>query len=241
MDTIEFKKIKQNDPYYVDVLALRYKVYCDERGFEHPDDHSDGLEMDHYDPHSIHFAAILKHTQQVVGTVRLILYSGEGFPVENSFELTNDHANLQRKHMGELSRLALSRSNRDRLQDKSHVRLKFKRSKVLNGLFHCVAKECVELGISHLYAAMAKGLYVLLVREKITFLQIGPEKEYHGLRAPYLGTVKDIIDQNPLLLRGDGEQEKNCDLAAEVCTIEEVLRLGHTRKLKKVGSEYDRI
>lgn len=241
MDTIEFKKIKQNDASYVDVLALRYKVYCDERGFERPSDHLNGLETDQYDAHSIHFAAIVKHTQQVVGTVRLILYSGKGFPVENFFVLTNNHTNLKREKMGELSRLALSRIYHDQFQDNSHVRLKLNRSKVLNGLFHCVAKECVELGISHLYAAMAKGLFVLLARQKVTFLPIGPEKDHHGLRAPFLGTVKDIINQNPAFLRGCDEQVKNYALATRVRTMAEVFRLRYTRQIKKVGSEYGRI
>lgn len=202
MNAIEFKKIKQNDPYYMEILALRYKVYCMERGFEPPDDHSDGFETDQYDAHSIHFAAIVKQTQQVVGTVRLILYSGEDFPVESFFELTRNPATLDRHHIGEISRLALSRGYRYPFQGRSTLRCDFNRERVIKGLFRCVAKECEEQDISHLYAVMSKGLPVLLAREKITFLQIGLEKEYHGLRAPYLGTVKDIMSQNSTLFMG---------------------------------------
>ena len=70
MSLFEFQKIEQDDPRFKNVLALRYKVYCEERGFEKPEDHPDGLERDEYDEYSVHFAAIEKGTQEVVGTIR---------------------------------------------------------------------------------------------------------------------------------------------------------------------------
>jgi len=40
------------------VYRLRYKVYVEEFGFEKAEDHLDGYEIDEYDSHSIHFAAL---------------------------------------------------------------------------------------------------------------------------------------------------------------------------------------
>jgi hypothetical protein len=49
---------------------------------------------------------------------------------------------------------------------------------------------------------MARGLPTLLARKKIFFSQIGPEKEYHGFRAPYIATVGDILSRNSDLCLG---------------------------------------
>ena len=197
LSSIEFRKIKQNDPFFMEILALRYKVYCVERGFEKKEDHPYGLECDKYDAHAVHFAAISKHTQKVVGTVRLILYAGGDFPAEHSFELTQKCLAAQRECVGEVSRLALSRSCCCEFQAGFQPRSNFNTARVVNGLLRCLAQESMERGISHLYAVMARGLPIILAREKIFFLQIGPEKDYHGLRAPYLGVIKDVINRNP--------------------------------------------
>ena len=38
------------------IYRLRYKVYCDEWEFENPDRHENGLEIDEYDNHALHFS-----------------------------------------------------------------------------------------------------------------------------------------------------------------------------------------
>ncbi len=196
MSLFEFRKIEKDDPCFVDVLALRYKVYCEERGFEKPEDHPDGLEKDEYDDHSVHFAAILKHNQKVVGTVRLILHSEKLFPIEHSFEFNRNLKDLRREKLGEVSRLALSRCYCRELRG-GVLRANSQVGELVNGLLRCLVQEGLERGLSHFYAVMARGLPILLARKKIFFAQIGPEKEYHGLRAPYLGTVRDVLSRNP--------------------------------------------
>jgi len=61
------------------------------------------------------------------------------------------------------------------------------------------------LGLTHWYAVMAKGLYLLLKKMGILFVPIGPEINYHGLRSPYLGSIEDIEKEasktNPELLK----------------------------------------
>jgi len=198
LSLFEFQKIGHSDPRFTDILALRYKVYCEERGFESPEDHPDGLERDEYDNHSVHFAAIEKETRKVVGTVRLILHGGGGFPIEQAFEFDRDLSHLKKEQIGEVSRLALS--HRYCRELKGRTFFGSKAGEVVNGLVGCLLQEALNQGVTHYYAVMTRGLPILLARRKIFFAQIGSEKEYHGLRTPYLGVVKDILKKNPSLL-----------------------------------------
>ena len=200
MSLFEFKKIDQEKEasLFNEVLALRYKVYCEERGFENPQDHPDGLERDEYDHHAVHFAALVRSSRKVVGTVRLIPHSEGSFPIERAFTFTKDLSHLQRRQLGEVSRLALSKRYCRELQE-ARLRSDSEAGEVVNGLLRCLAEESLDKGISHLYAVMARGLPILMARRKVLFSQIGPEREYHGLRAPYLGAVRDIVKRNPVI------------------------------------------
>ena len=53
-------------------------------------------------------------------------------------------------------------------------------------------RESKKQGITHWYGVMAKGLYTLLKRLSITFHPIGEQVDYHGIRTPYLGDIKEI-------------------------------------------------
>jgi len=99
------------------LFRLRYKVYCTEWGFEKPEDHPDGIETDIYDQHSVHFA-LKDETERIIGAVRLILDSPEGFPLEKHCELDIDKEALPRNTLAEVSRLAISKDFRRRKEDK---------------------------------------------------------------------------------------------------------------------------
>ncbi len=164
-------------------LACRYQVYCLERGFEDPGQHSDGREWDPFDEHSIHLAAIDSSDDTVVGTARIILDSPLGFPVESHFPLERSLEEVGRDQIGEISRLAVPKTH---CQDFRII------SKLLDKIFLVSGKK----GITHWCAAMAKGLPVLLQRKKIYFEKIGPEKQFHGIRAPYWGAIDEIASRS---------------------------------------------
>src|SRR5437867_11213315 len=65
------------------IYRLRYQIYVEEFGFERPEDHPNGLEIDQYDQYSIYVAA-LNAADEVIGTVRLVLHSAHGFPIEHT-------------------------------------------------------------------------------------------------------------------------------------------------------------
>ena len=206
----EFKKISHDDPLINEIYKLRYKVYCDEWGFEKPEDHPRGIEKDAFDAHSVHFAAIRKDTQQLVGTSRIILHSKSGFPIEEHCRINDDILKSNKVHWGEISRLAVSKEFRRRAADDSihknedplihDVNSPFKEKRknenqIVINLYRCIYRESLERGLTHLYAVMAKGLFLLLYRIGINFIQVGPGIEYHGIRTPYIGCIQEMLEE----------------------------------------------
>ncbi|TWJ17330.1 PEP-CTERM/exosortase system-associated acyltransferase [Geobacter argillaceus] len=216
----DFMRISKDSPLIEDVYKLRYKVYCDEWGFERPEDHSGRREVDKYDPFSSHFGAIRKDSGQLIGTIRVIGFSDQGFPIEEHSTFSVDLSYLDRAKVGEISRLAVSKEYRRRLADKimldgqeytPDLERRFQEERrrtdhdIVLGLYSCIYQECLETGLTHLYAVMADGLQFLLRRAGVLFQRIGPTVEYHGKRTPYLLTVDETMDhmagKNPELYK----------------------------------------
>ncbi len=194
MQRFEFKKIALEEPLFKEVLALRYQVYCEERGFESPEDHPDGLEQDEYEEVSVHFAAIDRITGRAVATVRLVLNSERNLPGTQFYDLGSTASGLCSTEIGEVSRLALTK--RYRREMRRRLQQGMETIEIVNGLFGCLALESGRLGLTHLYAVMSRGLPVLLAKNKICFNRIGPDQEYHGRRAPYFGAIEEIVSNN---------------------------------------------
>ena len=193
------------------ICQLRYQVYVDECGFERPEDHPGGLERDEYDQHSIHFYACPKHSDDVVGAARIILGSERPLPIERHFDINQLPSGVRREQAAEISRLAVSKKFRCHAIDRAIYRTKqiaakhmhlsmendldFRRHcerELVRGLYINAFRISKDSGLTHLYAVMAKGLYVILKRWGIFFVQVGPEKDYHGIRAPYLVSLESI-------------------------------------------------
>ena len=234
MEYFDFRKVSRDDPLMEEIYRLRYKVYCDEWGFEKPEDHPDGLEHDRFDEYSVHFAAI-DRKGDVIGTVRIILESSLGFPIQHHCTIDQE---LQRRvaakvpdaarsRFGEISRLAVSKEYRRRSLDnlildgqqyddveqliaqkeaakagyESIERRRQQDSAIVMGLYRCLCTESRELQLTHWYVVMARCLHVLLKRTGFFFEPIGPEKEYHGIRRPYLGYLNETLRGIPELYR----------------------------------------
>jgi N-acyl amino acid synthase of PEP-CTERM/exosortase system len=73
-------------PQLEEAFRLRYRVYCEEAGYEDPAHYPDSLERDHYDAHSLQMLVRHRPTGIVVGAVRLIMpcwwESSWSFPFE---------------------------------------------------------------------------------------------------------------------------------------------------------------
>lgn len=194
-----------------DIYLLRFQVYVNEWGFEAPEDHPDGLEYDDFDDYSVHTYACCDQKKKVIGTVRMILNSPLGFPIERYFEIQDQPTDIDRNTTGEISRLAVSKEYRRRIIDQAIFGadsgaarripkfmkngLDFQRHcehELVRGLYVTLYRDSKLRGLTHWYAVMAKGLYVILKRWGIIFKQIGPARDYHGLRSPYLVSIESM-------------------------------------------------
>jgi len=193
------------------ICQLRYQVYVNEWGFENPQDHPAGLERDEYDQHSIHFSASPKHSDDVVGVARIILGSERPLPIERHFEISQFPSGVRREQVAEISRLAVSKEFRCRALDRAifrtaqiaanHMRptmenvRDFRRhfeQELVRGLYISLYRDSKGRGLTHWFAVMADGLYVMLKRWGINFEQIGSARDFHGIRAPYLICIESI-------------------------------------------------
>lgn len=220
-----------------EIYRLRYKVYCEEWGFEKPEHHPGEIETDIFDKNAVHFIAE-SGEGNIVGTIRLILNSAEGFPLEKYCQININKNKLPKENLAEISRLAISKEYRRRTEDKyiygpdeerrsigsfnnpvrdyqrryadkSVTARSFEdrrvRHETVVGLYKAVYQESKRRQITHWYAVMTKGLYILLSRLGINFQAIGDPVDYHGIRTPYLGDIKkmehEVSVKNPEIFK----------------------------------------
>ena len=219
-----FNRIKSED-LLKEIYKIRYEVYCEECGFLPPSDYPDGMEIDSYDKHSIHFAAFADGN--IIGTSRLVKNSTLGYPLnEHCIGLSIDESKLPKEGLVEVSRLALRKSFRRRREDgiyavesyltkqqggvlaekpedRTEQEQKRKSPAVILGLYKAMYQESKRIGYTHWYAAMEKKLWYALKLFNFTFQEIGPMVDYYGPVTPYLGVLddleKEVSDNSPEL------------------------------------------
>jgi N-acyl amino acid synthase of PEP-CTERM/exosortase system len=191
--------------------AIRYRVYCLETGFENASENADGLEKDSYDAHSIHGLLIHRASRMAVGTVRLVLPL-TGAP-ERSFAVQAkcDHPAVRNSTAfplhttAEISRFCISREFRRRATDTLYDQEgteptaasdpSERRSGPLMrlGLMQAIVRMSATHGITHWCAVMEPKLLRMLEAMAVRFDLIGPLVDYHGLRQPCTGNIKDVL------------------------------------------------
>ena len=169
----------------LEAQRLRYRVYCEERGFEPG---ANGLEADDFDPHARHILVRSRITGAILGTVRVVLPRfGKGhqsFPMSRvceKFVL----APLPSMATGEISRFALTR-------DRTGV------SNAAAALMRlCLMKGIVDISgqsrLTHWCAIMETSLLRLLRSTAIHFQPVGPTVEFHGVRQPAIGAIETVL------------------------------------------------
>ena len=180
------------------VHRLRYQIYCVEYPFENPTQFAGGLERDEFDAHSVHRLIYDHHTDQAIGTVRLILPLHEcpdlSFPIQSicRHPLMRDITILKRA--AEVSRFALSKSARSpRLIGTPQP---FSSPLLIIKLLKGVVQMSREHGISDLFAVMEPSLLRLLAgRFAFHFNPIGPLIDYHGMRQPCHANLDRLLER----------------------------------------------
>lgn len=199
------------------VFELRYQVYCIDRAFENPGQFPDKREHDAYDPRSAH--ALIRHrrTGDSIAVVRLVL-AGDNpeqsdFPMRGqcihrmSQQAQDTIAATPRQHMAEISRMAVSREFRRRLNEYESPTGVTDQSSYADaeggrrampyislGLFAAILRMSVKHDITHWMAVMEPAQLRLLKRLGVEFDHVGPLMEFHGLRRPAFTEAVSLID-----------------------------------------------
>tara|TARA_R110001592_G_scaffold126336_1_gene337471 strand:- start:100898 stop:101638 length:741 start_codon:yes stop_codon:yes gene_type:complete len=192
-----------------DVGLIRYRVYCDEFGYEPKENFPDGMERDQFDANALHCLVTHKATNTPAGCVRVVKASGENpLPFEKYCidSLDNDFFErnpMPRDSMCEVSRLAVDGMFRRRSGEQAtrfggvHITELSQREK---RTFPVIAVSCFlaanimadRAGRTNLFAMMEPFLPRLLKRSGIHFTKVGQDIDYHGLRAPYFVTTTAV-------------------------------------------------
>ena len=180
-------EVARTEEQVLEAMRLRYKVYCEERGFEPGEN---GIEQDEYDPNARHVLVRSRATGEVYGTVRVVLsksdQGGLGFPMARVCE---DYVlgTLPALATGEVSRFALTRDR----AGVSPAAAALMRLYLIQG----IVQVSGELGLTHWCAIMEKTLLRLLRSTSIYFVPVGPTIEYHGVRQPAIWTLEDGLER----------------------------------------------
>lgn len=180
-------EIARTPEQILEAKQLRYKVYCEERGYEPGEG---GIEQDEFDDNAHHILVRSRATGEVYGTVRLVMskrdQGGLGFPMQRVCE---DYvlAPLPGVATAEISRFALTRDR----SGISPAAAALMRLYLIQGVIELSG----ELGLTHWCAIMEKTLLRLLRSTSIYFLPVGPAIEYHGIRQPAIFTLEDGLER----------------------------------------------
>lgn len=206
------------DALIEECYRIRYQVYCEERHFLDPEDYPDQFEIDPYDGRSVHFVGRHRFRLQSAGTVRLVLHSDLGFPMQEHCVFDPDFQFLQKpgdptiQTYAEISRISVSKLFRQRAGDTFYggpprspsdaatsvaegpkgVNPVEAGPEIVAGLYKCIYQESKRLGLTHWVVAMERGLQLLLRRMGFHFKPVGPTVDYYGPVIPYIARIEEI-------------------------------------------------
>ncbi len=200
------------------VYHIRYRVYCEEFGYESPESSSNGEEIDEFDDQSAHCLVTHRQSGVPVGCVRVVMLEGDDrLPMEihagdSLHQAYMDEFATQRNVICEISRLAVDSAFRRRNREQS---TRFGnidavgaagpelRSLPLVALSLMVGAGALAdvVGRKHCFAIMEPFLPVMMRRAGIHFRRVGEDFEFRGVRAPYYGDMSELFNNAPEELR----------------------------------------
>lgn len=196
------------------VYGIRYRVYCEQFGYEPAERFPTREEFDDFDAYSFHCLVIHKSSGWPAGCARLVPACGDmtvdPLPIEEVFHERLDMSlieslDIDRGNVCEISRLAVDEMFRRRAGERvtrhgapdsalyaPHERSVFP--------FVCMsaflgATALTEItGRTSVFAMMEPFLARMLARSGIHFRRVGKDIDYHGIRAPYFTTTQSALD-----------------------------------------------
>ena len=195
----------ESDELRAECFRVRHRIYCRERNFLPAADHPSGLEIDAYDASARHGLLRYRRTGEAVGTVRLVLPRGaagtRGLPMYAFLAGQGGRsAGLPPiEETAEVSRFAISRDFRRRFGDGQHGAALDPRAgdrrmipHMALGLMAMAFRMSLESRSRYLCAIMEPTLIRLLCRFGIRWQEVGPPRDYHGLRQPCVAEIAEM-------------------------------------------------
>lgn len=202
------------------VYQVRYRVYCEELGYEPADLFPDQLEYDEYDRQSCHLLITHKQSGLSAGCVRLVksVQSRHSFlPFEKNFPAALDpeffsRFDMDRNTICEISRLAVDSRFRRRpgetfrcLGDSHAMDITCQEQRAFSLIAESVFLAAIALteltGRTNIFALMEPYLCRLLGMSGIHSMRVGKEVQHHGKRAPHFITAESAVqNMRPELL-----------------------------------------
>jgi N-acyl amino acid synthase of PEP-CTERM/exosortase system len=209
------------------VYHIRYRVYCEEFGYEPADAFPSEQERDVFDAHASHCLVTHKSTGMPAGCARLVHVSEQTLmPMEKFCSSSLDEKIMssyedKRTTMCEFSRLAVDGAFRRRTGEMASrfgeitsldCTQREKRTFSVIAVATILAAFAMSdrIGRPHCFAMMEPFLPRLLRRSGIVVHPAGREIDYHGVRAPYFFETHETV----------------AGMAEELKEFYEVIRLG---------------
>jgi N-acyl amino acid synthase of PEP-CTERM/exosortase system len=196
------------------VYRIRYRVYCEEFGYENSDSFPDELESDEFDGHSVHTLVTHKLTGMPAACVRVVgVDSKTLMPMEKYCQSSIDQdlflsGASDRAKICEFSRLAVDGAFRRRAGENATrfgeiTSMDITKQELRTFSLIAVATFLSAFAVSDLigrtnaFAMMEPFLPRLLKRSGVVVNKVGEDVDYHGMRAPYFITTKTAVQGMP--------------------------------------------
>ena len=204
----EIASTPEND---AEAYRLRYRVYCEEFGYEPAENFPDRAETDDFDSHAINCLIRHKGSNLTAGCIRVVTADDDRqLPLERFClnSIYGDYRELlqgDRHQLTEFSRLAVDHNFRRRPREAmtriggglgEEISVDEERTFPLIAVASFLGAFAIAelLGRRHVFAMMEPFLPRMLKRSGILPESAGEQIDYHGLRAAYFITPDTAID-----------------------------------------------
>lgn len=207
------------------IFRIRYRVYCEEFGYEPAELFPNQQEKDEFDDNSSHCLVMHKSTGLPAGCARLVQVDESSLmPMEKFCGESIDQGIIRtyagrRANICEFSRLAVDGAFRRRAGEAAtrfgeisslDITMREQRTFSLIALSTILAAFAMSelIGRTNCFAMMEPFLPRLLKRSGIIVYPAGQETDYHGIRSPYVFETHETVS---------GMQEELQEFYAAIC------------------------
>ena len=175
---------------------IRYRVFCEETGYEDQDAFPGEEEYDQWDQHAVPFIVRTRKTREWVATLRLILPRGASLPSEQLCMLDRGAiAKIKPFEVAEVSRLCVLPSFRNRRRpvdlNRTFNQRQQQESDITLGLLRAAAAYSRTRHIRYWYVLTTGGFARLMSRLYLPLHPIGTGIEHRGKRYPFLAHIEN--------------------------------------------------